>query len=125
MITEGKIDAKLFSSEKRVFDSAFSLGIKTPIEEVKNNKDRFYHIIARHSDEMMYKGVANEITSVVKNPSQIYMSKDRLGIKANAYYDEYKNILVIVREDGIITAYKPKETYINKLIKRSEKLYGK
>lgn len=127
LISSGKISNKLFHERKKEFDNAFKKGIKTPIETVKNKGDRYYHIIARHYEDMFNENATKNIIKTLKTPNAIYETFDKNGNKGRMYVMDIKNprsLIVIVR-NGIITSYRPSSRYLTGQKERGKKIWPK
>lgn len=119
-IAKGAIDGGLFFRRKIEFDNAFENGIKTPLETVYNKTDAYYHIINRHSEDLFNDDGVQDILKTLKEPSEVYETKDFVGNKGRIYLKG--NLLVAVR-NGIITSYKPDKGYIRRQKLKGVKLY--
>ena len=125
-IEAGTMNQEKFDLLKRTFDSSFEKGVRTPIETITNNKDRFYHIVNGHEADMFSEEAIVSIIQTLVYPKAIYKTKDFLGREANSYVGKINGstLLVITRND-IITAYMPSENYFRKnILQRGEKIYG-
>lgn len=119
-IADGTVDGDLFFKRKIEFDNAFENGIKTPLETVYNKTDAYYHIINRHSEDLFNDDGVQDILKTLKEPSEVYETKDFVGNKGRIYLKG--NLLVAVR-NGIITSYKPDKGYIRRQKLKGVKLY--
>lgn len=121
LIKKGVIDKDYFKQQQAIFNQIFSKGVDTPIETVYNDDRSYYHIIRGHHKDLLKENAINQIVNTLTNPTDIYRSVDKNGIKANSYYSDKSKLLVVVRK-LLVTAYYPSKEYFEKLEQRSEKI---
>lgn len=124
-IEAGNIDKKEFYSNYHYFTKNFKNGIITPIGNVEDSNDSYWHIIDRHP-YMMSKEKTNKIIECLISPDSIYKTRDKFGISAKCYVveNDSKPLLVIVRNE-LVTAYEPKDSYLKKIIREGELIWKK
>lgn len=120
----GLLDKETFYNNYTYFNNKFKNGVSTPIEIVNNSKDSYWHIIDRHED-MLSKIQTDRIIKCLKEPDGIYITTDMFGNKAKCYVLNSADSLLVIVRDGIVTAYKPKKAYLEKIIKRGELIWNK
>jgi len=116
-ISNGIIDRANFERSYKYFKKQIKNGITTPIETVFDKGDRYYHII-NHHDYMLGIENVDKIVKVLKTPSCIYETRDKLGIVGKCYLENLSDDpLIVITRNGIITAYKPEAAYLSKIKK--------
>gem|GEM_PF-1079726 len=111
-ISNGLLDEEEVKKGASYWNNLISDSIKTPIEEFKVSKDRYYHIIDDHEEFLELDEIDN-IFNTVKNPDEIYKSH-----KANAYVKNANGKeLLVITDNGVITAYYPRKNYLAKIRK--------
>lgn len=123
-IKVGLLDKDTFYNNYTYFNNKFKNGVSTPIEIVNNSKDSYWHIIDRHED-MLSKTQTDRIIKCLKEPDGIYITTDMFRNKAKCYVLNGEDSLLVIVRDGIVTAYKPKKSYLEKIIKRGELIWNK
>lgn len=124
MVNNGEIKVKTFYNRYKHFEREFKLGIQTKAGIIKNEEDRYFHIIAGHKKVLFNHEGVSRIVNTLKKPSSIYKAKDGKGISGICFLSEEKDkgLAVIVRDGNIITAYEPSPKNLNK-IKKGECIY--
>ena len=123
-LKNNELPRKRFNKNIKLFNGLFENGVETPIEKVYNERDRFYHIVNGHPGTAYEKNFVNKLKDVLKNPDEIRATKDRHGKSANSYIKEIdgRPLMVVVRKGNIITAYEPKEKYMENNIKKKRRI---
>lgn len=60
-----------------------------------------------------------------KEPDGIYITTDMFRNRAKCYVLNGEDSLLVIVRDGIVIAYKPKKSYLEKIIKRGELIWNK
>lgn len=119
LIDNGTINEEEYNNCYKYFNEKFKKGIITPVGTVYNKKDRFIHIARRHQDMISNIEIDN-ICKTLKYPDSIFKTEDKFNNKAIGYIKEIgKSELLVIENNGIITAYYPSKNYLEK-IKRGE-----
>ncbi|KRN88550.1 minor capsid protein [Ligilactobacillus ceti] len=122
-IKHGEFTQSDFDEFTTTLMNIFSKGVETPIEKVYISKERVYHIARHHKDIEINKNGAYEIYDVLIKANEVYVSKDRKGVKAHAYIQDKKDKpLVVYVRGGIITVYRP-EDYQTKRLRQGKRLF--
>ena len=123
LIKNGTVDKAEFDRCHKYFRNAFKKGVKSPIEMVYDKNDQFYHIAQRHINMISEENI-DRILKSISNPTNIYETVDKLGIKAKGYVldEKGKNTLLTIVRSGIISSYEPNAAYLKK-IKAGKKLW--
>lgn len=124
LIKKGVIADEEYIINKTEFESLFNKGIKTPINKIKDSKDMYPHIIAGHQ----YMNNIDEIQKIKSNlikPDKIIKTKDKYNNEAITFVKEIDGemLIVVTRNDTIITAYYPNEKYVKNNINVGEVLW--
>ena len=124
LISNGTINEEEYNNCYEYFNKKFKNGIITPIGTVYNKKDRFIHIARRHQDMISNTEIDN-ICKTLKYPDSIFKTEDKFNNKAIGYIKKIgKSELLVIENNGIITAYYPSKNYLEK-IKRGEIIWQK
>lgn len=123
-IEEGIISKEEFERCYNYYQKKFENGVTTPMGEVHDKKDRFYHIVDRH-EYMMCEENIDRIVTALEKPDKIYKTKDKFGNEAYCYIEKNDNDpLLVIERNGIITAYEPSESYLkNNIMKKGELIW--
>jgi SPP1 gp7 family putative phage head morphogenesis protein len=126
LIQAGRITQKQFDEFQSSMRSNFNNGIDTPLGVVRNNKKAEYHIIYRHSKELLSVQGCNRIKETLETPDIIRKCVDKFGNENNGYLKTFngKTLLVVAKGD-IITSYYPTKKYIKNHVERWDVLWEK
>lgn len=125
LINRGLLDENKFKKFYGDFNDMFKKEIVTPMETLKNSKDRAYHIAFKHRNLMNELGL-ERIKETLKNPDLIRKAIDINGSENNGYIKNFNNkLLLVIAKNDIITAYYPSQNYIKNKIQGWDIIWDK
>lgn len=120
LIKQGLLDETTFNRFREGFNDVFKNGVETPLKNINNSKDRAYHIAYKHRDLMCDIGI-ERINETLINPDYIKQAIDANGNINDGYIKLFNDeLLLVIGNSDIITAYYPDTNYIRNNIERWE-----